>query len=215
MAAILADFPVVGKDQKNPSQGYNYRGVDDALGYLHQLLAKHGVYMTLTDLAPEFSDAGTTKAGKAWVRCVLTGTVKFIAGEDGSFVEASLVGEGLDTGDKALMKAQANGLKYVIWYTFCVPTDEVKDSEAFPDPESGAAPKKTKRAPAKKGKSKAKGPAMIDRVIACEDKESLDAIRAEALEFVMRYQGSDKEDERLAAAEVVKEFNERKEKFGG
>jgi hypothetical protein len=50
------------------------------------------------------------------------------------------------------MKAQANGLKYVIWYTFVVPTAEKKDSEAFEDEDvakPAAAPARTKKAPAK------------------------------------------------------------------
>jgi hypothetical protein len=146
MAAITRDFPVVTKDNKNPSQGYSYRGIDDALGALHGLLAKHGVFLSLCELVPEFHDGGTTKSGTKQTRCIVTGKVRFIAGEDGSFVESALMGEGLDTGDKAAMKAQANALKYVIWYTFAVPTDEKKDSEAFEDPEPAPTPLRTKRA---------------------------------------------------------------------
>lgn len=150
MAAILAEFPVVSKDQRNNGfgGGYDYRGIDDALAALHPLLAKHGVFMALTGLEPEYHPAGTTKSGAALVRCVLTGAVRFYA-DDASFVEVSFVGEGVDGVDKAMMKAQANGLKYVCWYTFCVPTKEKKDSEAFEDPEikdSAPAPARTKRA---------------------------------------------------------------------
>jgi hypothetical protein len=88
MASILADFPVVTKDQKHSGYGesYSYRGIDDALAALHPLLAKHGVFMTLCDLEPEYHDGGTTAKGKALVRCVLTGKVRFFA-DDGSFVE--------------------------------------------------------------------------------------------------------------------------------
>lgn len=129
MAAILADFPVVGKDRNNPHFKYAYRGIDDGLAALNPLLGKHKVYLQLVDLQPTFHDAGKG------VRCILTGGVRFVSGEDGSFVQMSLAGEGMDSGDKALMKAQANGLKYVIWYTFAVPTEEKKDSEAFNEPD--------------------------------------------------------------------------------
>lgn len=151
MAKILADFPTVSKDQKHGGFGesYNYRGIDDALAALHPLLAKHGVFLALTDLDPEYHDAGTTKAGKTLVRCVLTGKARFYA-DDGSYVEVAFVGEGVDGGDKAMMKAQANGLKYVVWYSFCVPTfGEKKDSEAFEDEDvakPAPAPLRTKRA---------------------------------------------------------------------
>ncbi len=146
MAAILAEFPGVSKGQTNPSQKYNYRGIDDALSALHPLLCKHGVFLQLVGLQPEFSDAGTTNSGKTQTRCSIRGCVRFVCGEDGSYTECSLIGEGVDMGDKAMMKAQANGLKYVIWYTFAVPTDEKTDSEAFEDPEPTKAPSRTKRA---------------------------------------------------------------------
>jgi hypothetical protein len=166
MAAILRDFPVVSKDQKHGGFGesYNYRGIDDALAALHPLLAKHGVFMALTDLEPEYHDAGTTKAGKTLVRCVLTGKCRFIA-DDGSFVDVAFVGEGVDGGDKALMKSQANGLKYVVWYSFCVPTLEKKDSEAFEDEDVA------KAAPA---------PMRAKRVTKAPTSSSLDDIQAAA-----------------------------------
>lgn len=135
LAAILAEFPCVTKGRNAPQQagGYAYRGIDDSLSALHPLLAKHGVYIQLVSLQPQFSEGPTTKSGAKNVRCVLFGQVRFVCGEDGSFVECALVGEGIDTADKSLMKAQANGLKYVIWYTFAVATEETRDSEAFDD----------------------------------------------------------------------------------
>ncbi len=134
MAAILADFPVVGKENKNPSQGYNYRGVDDAYAHLHPLLAKHGVFTSVTKLNVRFESAGETAKGKAQTRCILEGVLSFIYGADGSYVPVAIAGEGVDMTDKALMKARANAIKYAIWETFVVPTwEEEKDSEAFVD----------------------------------------------------------------------------------
>ena len=129
MAAILAEFPVVSKDQKNSHFGYKFRGIDDALGHAHGLLGKHGVF-----LLPRYTECTLEECGNNQVRAVVRGEVAFVT-TDGSFVSSGLVGEGIDKGDKALMKAQANALKYAIWYTFCVPTEEMKDSEAFPEPE--------------------------------------------------------------------------------
>lgn len=174
MAAILADFPVVTKDQRNTGGGnYNYRGIDDALGALHPLLAKHGVFLALANLEPEYHPAGKTKAGADVVRCVLTGQVRFFA-DDGSFVEVALCGEGIDTADKALMKSQANGLKYVIWYTFVVPTLEKKDSEAFDDPdiaEPAKAPARTRKAT-----STATRNPVVAELEACKDAKGFQAL---------------------------------------
>ena len=190
MAAILAEFPAVTKDRLQPQAKYNYRGIDDALRELNPLLSKHGVYLQLVDLVPTFLDAGTTKSGNTQVRCVVVGKVRFVS-DDGSYTEASLVGEGVDTGDKAMMKAQANGLKYVLWYTFCVPTDEKKDSEAFEDPDTGPAPARTRRAPKKNpdggappdtnggGDLSGKGKEILDLIAGCRSEGDLEGIKTQ------------------------------------
>lgn len=130
MAAILAEFPAVPKERSGAGISYKYRGIDDGLRALNPLLAKHGVFMRISGLALAFSPAGETASKKPQTRCVVQADLTFVA-TDGSDVSVAIAGEGIDTADKALMKAQANALKYGIWYTFCVPTDEKKDSEAF------------------------------------------------------------------------------------
>lgn len=132
MAAILAEFPVVQKGRRVSGTGasYSYRGIDDALSALHPLLAKHKVFMQ-----PCFTsvsvDACTTSSGKPAFRAVVKGNLLFTCGDTGEYVSVDMVGEGMDNADKATMKAQANSLKYCLWYTFCVPTEERKDSESF------------------------------------------------------------------------------------
>ncbi len=201
MAAITAEFPVVGKDNKaHESQGgYKYRGIDDALANLNGLLKKHGVYLQLVDLVPEFSDAGATAKGKNQTRCVVTGKVRFVAGEDGSHTECSLAGEGIDSADKALMKAQANGLKYSIWYTFGVPTYETRDSEAFEDEPAKAPAKKTKAK-----KTKAVEGDLLTRIQACESWEGHQALRDEVKSTCLNMEKGDP-----ARAEIVAAFNQR------
>ena len=134
MAAIQRDFPAVTKEGINPSQKYKFRGIDDALKALNPLLSKHGVFMVAQDLKVSISDTGAkTSNGTPMFRSILTGTVIWYH-LDGSSIESSIVGEGIDMGDKGTMKAHANALKYLCWYTFAVPTEsEKKDSESFAD----------------------------------------------------------------------------------
>jgi hypothetical protein len=187
MAAILKDFGFVAKSATNPHFKYNYRGVDDALGAIHPLMAKHGVFLTLVNMQAQFMDLPNQN-----VRCVVHATARFVA-DDGSFVDASLVGEGVDKGDKALMKAQANGLKYVVWYTFCVPTTETKDSEAFPEPTDDEKPAYKVEKPTKTTRAKAPSTPVaqttrkesvlditpyLDGISAANDNETLDSVVA-------------------------------------
>lgn len=149
MCAIQAEFPVVGKERGGAGISFKYRGIDDGLAALNPLLTKHEVFLQLCDLRTEFTVANATSTGKQQFRCLVNGTLNFVA-SDASYVGVSIAGEGIDSLDKALMKAQANALKYGIWYTFCVPTEEPKDSEAFPEdmpvavirhkPQEGASP---------------------------------------------------------------------------
>ena len=60
--------------------------------------------------------------------------------EDGSHIEAGVVGEGMDSGDKATNKAMSVAFKYACFQVFCIPTEEMKDPDAETPPESTKAP---------------------------------------------------------------------------
>lgn len=139
MTAILAEFPAVTKSQSGQGISYTYRGIDDALLALNPLLAKHRVYLQPLYSGVEWSERGTSRSGAVQYHVLVKGTLSFVA-EDGSSFAVSLLGEGVDSRDKCIMKAQANALKYAIWYTFCVPTAEVKDSEAYDAEDSEVVP---------------------------------------------------------------------------
>jgi hypothetical protein len=135
MAAILKDFGALEKDKRNP-QGWNFRSVDQAMGRLHTLMSDHGVFV-----CPEVVDVQrseyTTSGGKAWQAASVTMKYTFVA-SDGSSVSVSMVGEGADMGDKATSKAVAMALKYAIFQTFSVPTED-------PDPDSQIAEPRSAR----------------------------------------------------------------------
>ncbi len=60
--------------------------------------------------------------------------------EDGSHIEAVVVGEGMDSGDKATNKAMSAAFKYACFQVFCIPTEEMKDPDAETPPASEKAP---------------------------------------------------------------------------
>lgn len=132
MAAIQKEFPAVPKEGINPSMKYKFRGIDDAMKALNPLLSKHGVFIVPQEFDVTLSDGGSTGGGKNQIRAVLRGKVRWYAA-DGTYIESAIIGEGIDTGDKAVMKCQANAMKYLIYYTFTVPTEEKRDSESFAD----------------------------------------------------------------------------------
>jgi len=125
--AIMRDMTPIAKDRKNVQQGYSFRGIDDVYNASHEIMAKHGVFMSATIQDATFSER-PSKSGGILMHCRIRATYRFIA-DDGSYIETQVVGEGMDSGDKAANKAMSVGQKYAILQTFLVPTDEPKDPE--------------------------------------------------------------------------------------
>lgn len=127
MNAIMRDVDAIGKDRRNSAQGYSFRGIDDVYNDLHSVLSKHGVYTTSKILGEKHEERTTSKGGCLIYR-VLTIEYTFHA-LDGSQVSSVVVGEGMDSGDKASNKAMAVAHKYALLQAFCIPTEDQKDPE--------------------------------------------------------------------------------------
>ena len=124
---IMSEIDAIGKDRKNPKQGYNFRGIDDFYNSIHAVLAKHRVF-SVPEVIEEKSIERTSKAGGLLVHRLFTFQYTFYA-EDGSFVKATVPGEGMDSGDKACYKAMSGAQKYAFIQIFTVPTADMKDPE--------------------------------------------------------------------------------------
>lgn len=128
ISLIMAAVGAIGKDQENVSQHFSYRGIDDVYNALNRHMAEHRVF-TVSDVLREDSEERPSKSGGILITRIYKIKYKFYA-EDGSFVETTVMGEAMDTGDKASNKAFAVAHKYALLQIFCIPTDEVKDPDA-------------------------------------------------------------------------------------
>lgn len=133
-ALVLAkrEIGAIGKNSRNKQQGFSYRGIDDVYNTLHGILANHGI-VTVPEVTHMERQERTTKNGTALLYSLLTIRYHFFA-EDGSSVTATVVGEGMDSGDKASNKAMSIAHKYALFQVFMIPTEDVVD----PDSESHA-----------------------------------------------------------------------------
>jgi hypothetical protein len=127
MIAIMLDVGVIGKNSKNTQQGYSFRGIDTVYNELHSVMAKNGVY-TIPEVIEERHTERKSANNKTLVYCIAKIKYTFYC-EDGSSVFAIVIGEGMDSGDKASNKAMAVAHKYALLQSFCIPTDEPKDPE--------------------------------------------------------------------------------------
>lgn len=132
--AIMAECPAIAKAQKNAQQGFMYRGVDVVMNVFQPLLAKYKVFVV-----PEVLDAlredRQTKSGGNLIYTILKVKYTFYA-EDGSFITATVQGEGMDSADKSGNKAMSVAFKYAMFQVFCIPTEEMKDPDADSPEES-------------------------------------------------------------------------------
>jgi hypothetical protein len=128
LARVMAEVGHVGKERKNQQQGYTFRGIDDVMAAVQQVLAKHGVVVVPQVIERE-RDEGTTKSGGKMTHVRFLVDHHFFA-EDGSSVVARTVGEAMDTADKSSNKAMSAALKYALVETLMIPTYEAdRDTE--------------------------------------------------------------------------------------
>lgn len=127
MVKIMSEVGPISKDRKNQSQGYSFRGVDDVYEALQAIMAKHGVYTT-SEILDDRSEERQSQKGANLIYRILKLRYWFHA-PDGSKVPTDVIGEGMDSGDKASNKAMSVGHKYACLQAFMIPTKESKDPE--------------------------------------------------------------------------------------
>lgn len=134
---IMGEINAVGKNKKNTQQGFMYRGIDDVMNAINPALVKHNVFIVPEVMEQSREERKTAKGGSL-LYSVCRMKFRFCA-DDGSYVEAVTIGEGMDSGDKATNKAMAVAFKYACFQVFCIPTEEMKDPDAeTPEPNNSS-----------------------------------------------------------------------------
>lgn len=131
---IMEEIGAIGKTSKNQQQGFMYRGIDAVMNALQPALVKYKVFVVPEILEQKREERVTGKGGNL-IYSVLKIKYTFYA-EDGSSVSATVIGEGMDSGDKASNKAMSVAFKYACFQVLCIPTEEMKDPDAETPPES-------------------------------------------------------------------------------
>lgn len=127
MVTIMSSITALEKSRQNQSQGYRFRGIDDVYNMLHEIMADNGVFCLPTVVADRHEER-TNQKGTCLIYRIVTMRYTFMA-SDGSSVEATAIGEGMDSGDKAANKAMSAAQKYALLQAFLIPTEDEKDSE--------------------------------------------------------------------------------------
>lgn len=131
---ILEEAPAISKGKTNTTQGYKFRGIDDVMNTFNPLFAKYHLFIA-PEVLEQIREERQTAKGSNLIYSICKIKYRFYA-EDGTFIETTTIGEGMDSGDKATNKAMAIAMKYAMFQVFCIPTEEMKDPDAETPPES-------------------------------------------------------------------------------
>ena len=125
---VMEDVGAIGKTDKNEYDKYMFRGIDAVMNALHPAMVKNGIFV-VPQVLDSHREERSGKNGTVMMYTILTVKYTFMA-DDGSSVEAVVIGEAMDRSDKSTNKAMSAAFKYACFQTFCIPTDEMKDADA-------------------------------------------------------------------------------------
>lgn len=133
IAGVMRDVGAVAKEKEFESPigkkgNYMFRGIDDVMNALHPAMVNNKIFV-VPEILEQIRETRTSKSGAQMQVSICKIKYTFFA-EDGSSVYAIVIGEGMDTGDKATNKAMSIAFKYACFQVFCIPTEEMQDPDA-------------------------------------------------------------------------------------
>jgi hypothetical protein len=118
----------IGKKRRNEQQGYSFRGIDDVYNALAPILADCGLCILPAIKSREVIER-VSGNGRSLFYVTVNVDFSFVSTKDGSCHVVSMVGEAMDSGDKATTKAMSAAYKYACLQTFCIPTEGDNDAD--------------------------------------------------------------------------------------
>lgn len=118
----------ISKKRKNTQQGYQFRGIDDVYNALSPFLSATKLVI-LPRVLNRIVTERETKSGGVLFYVVLDVEFDIVSGVDGSKHVVRVVGEAMDSGDKATNKAMSAAYKYACMEAFCIPTEGDNDAD--------------------------------------------------------------------------------------
>lgn len=161
LAAVMADVREVRKTERNTGLNFNFRGIDAVLNAVGPALRQHGVVVMPRVLHYEATPTATAN-GKSSMHVIATVEYTFI-GPAGDSLSATVIGEAMDYGDKAVPKAMSVAFRTALLQSLALPTDD-------PDPDAS----NYERAAESAGSTAAFG-ALMQAIKGAADESALEA----------------------------------------
>ena len=143
IADIMKEGYSISKNKYNNQQKFAYRGIDDVMNVFQPLMAERGIFI-VPEVIEQRREERLSSKNNNLIYSVLKMKYTFYA-SDGTSISATVIGEGMDSGDKASNKAMAVAMKYAMFQVFCIPTEEMGNCD--PDGTSPSVQQRTQLGP--------------------------------------------------------------------
>lgn len=178
LTAAMREAGYVQKDAKNNQQGYSYASADAVLTKVRDILTANGVPITAAVADLVKYETTTNAKGNPVQRAVVKIELE-VRDAEGKTAIWQGHGEGMDSGDKAVMKANTAALKYALAAGLLISWGDDPEADEKTDKEAKAAPKKVVHDPE----------AVLETI---DQAMTMDALKA-AKEKVIAFRDSDKD----------------------
>lgn len=130
LSRVMDAVQAVRKGDRNPEQGYSFRGIDAVVNAVGPELRKHGVIVMPIVEESTWRDVRTSR-DKPARECTVRVRYRFY-GPAGDHLDAVVPGESMDFGDKGAAKAMSVAFRIALLQALCIPTDEVEpDAQTY------------------------------------------------------------------------------------
>lgn len=119
----------IAKNGWNQGQSFAFRGIDSVYNALAPVLAANGLTM-LPRVVEHTATERVSNGNKALFSVTVKMEFDLVAASDGSKHTICMLGEAMDSGDKATNKAMSAAYKYAAFQAFCIPTEGDNDADA-------------------------------------------------------------------------------------
>ena len=128
---IMKAVGAIAKTDRNNAQGFNFRGIDSVVNAVSTQLQKFGVIVVPTVEEYDYASVEIGKNRTVMGHVKVKVTYTFI-GANGDAIKATVVGEAMDSGDKATAKAMSVAFRTALLQSLSLPTDDIDpDAQSY------------------------------------------------------------------------------------
>ena len=129
---VMAEVSHVAKNGTNDFHHYKYATASDVLEKVNETLCKYGIASLAQAKLISMENVVNAKGNQEHLATIMV-SIKLVDTESGESVIISGLGNGQDSGDKAVMKANTAAIKYAYLMTFNISTGDDPEADRRTD----------------------------------------------------------------------------------